>query len=145
MASGTLKTENMCSVAENIPERLKRLKFGNKKAGSAILMKIKVDEDMIVIDEEFDDCTTEELQEELPDCQPRYLVYSYVHNTSDGRTTYPLFVIYYKPSGCKTELLMRYAGCMQMICQLSGTEKRVELDNKEDFNDEWIKTHFKLK
>ena len=45
------------------------------------------------------DTSVDELQAELPERQPRYLVLSYVRNHDDGRVSYPLCFIYICPSG----------------------------------------------
>lgn len=45
------------------------------------------------------DVTPDELQEELPASQPRFVVYSYKLSHSDGRISYPLCFIYFSPDG----------------------------------------------
>ena len=45
------------------------------------------------------DTNVEELQAELPEHMPRFLVLSYVRNHGDGRISYPLCFIYISPSG----------------------------------------------
>ena len=47
----------------------------------------------------FQDTSVEDLQAELPEHQPRYVVLSYVRNHDDGRTSYPLCFIYICPTG----------------------------------------------
>ena len=54
----------------NIKKKLLKINFDVYK----ILETVKVvsEESKIVIEEEYEDCTIEELAEELPECQPRY-------------------------------------------------------------------------
>jgi hypothetical protein len=37
--------------------------------------------------------------EALPDFQPRFLIYSFVHEHADGRQSFPMVYIYYCPIG----------------------------------------------
>ena len=37
------------------------------------------------LDEEMEDCTVEEVVEELPDTSPRYICFSYCHHHKDGK------------------------------------------------------------
>jgi len=45
------------------------------------------------------DCSVEDIRDELPECQPRYIVYSYCHQHDDGRKSYPLCFIFVSPQG----------------------------------------------
>lgn len=45
----------------------------------------------------------EDLQEELPTSQPRFVVYSYCYNHEDGRQSYPLCFIFVTPQGKWTD------------------------------------------
>ena len=53
----------------------------------------------VVEDEEHEDVSPEELAEELPPLQPRYVVYSYEYKHDDGRVSYPLCFIFISPQG----------------------------------------------
>ncbi|XP_039269903.2 glia maturation factor beta-like [Styela clava] len=145
MASQGLQTENMCSIQEDVGKRLKDFKFSKSKNARAIILKVNMSEETVEIEDELDDITTEELMEELPERQPRYIIYSYVHETSDGRVMYPLYFIYFKPTGCKPEQVMRYAGCRDELYNLSGAGKMLSLDEKENLTDEWVRAQGGLK
>ena len=62
----------------------------------------------IVMVEELDDVTPEEIGEELSDSpfEPRWVMYMYEHRRPDGRVSYPLCLIYYNPAGCPVDLNM---------------------------------------
>jgi len=47
----------------------------------------------------YKDCSVEDLRDELPDCQPRFIVYSYCYQHDDGRKSYPLCFIFVSPQG----------------------------------------------
>jgi len=47
----------------------------------------------------YKDCSVEEIRDELPECQPRFIVYSYCYEHDDGRKSYPLCFIFVSPQG----------------------------------------------
>nr|XP_045747449.1 glia maturation factor gamma isoform X5 [Mirounga angustirostris] len=63
--------------------------------------EVKVDKDrqMVVLEEEFQNISPEELKTELPERQPRFVVYSYKYVHEDGRVSYPLCFIFSSPVG----------------------------------------------
>lgn len=65
------------------------------------LFPVKVDKDrqMVVLEEEFQNISPEELKTELPERQPRFVVYSYKYVHEDGRVSYPLCFIFSSPVG----------------------------------------------
>jgi len=140
-----METGGMASLDADIPTKLRKLRFNKSKQTAAILLKIISAESKIVIEEEYEDCTIEELAEELPECQPRYLVYSHVYNHADGRVTYPLCFVYYCPRGCKPDQLMRYAGSRGSIEAASDIRKVFELRDKEEFTEDWLLEKLRLK
>ena len=63
------------------------------------------------------DIALEDLAEQLPAHQPRYVAYSYCYTHDDGRVSYPLCFIFISPAGCKPELQMMYAGSKNNLVQ----------------------------
>ena len=63
------------------------------------------------------DISLEDLAEQLPAHQPRYVAYSYCYTHDDGRVSYPLCFIFISPAGCKPELQMMYAGSKLSLVQ----------------------------
>lgn len=92
----------------------------------------------VQIDEELEDCSVEEVVEELPEFSPRYVVFSYCHKHADGRHSFPLMVIYYCPGGVKPEQAMIYASTQPSMVELSGITKQYEIRDAEDFTEEWM-------
>lgn len=139
----SMQTENMCTISEEVPKRLKVLKFGQSDTAEAVILKIN--NDIIEIDEDLKDITTEDVLAELPERSPRYIIYSYIYKSNDGRTVRPLVFVHYNPPGCKTEQSLRYAGCRDEIYKLSGARVGLQLEDSEEFTDEWIcdKARFK--
>ena len=71
----------------------------------------------IVMVDELDDVTPEEIGEELGDSpfEPRWVMYMYEHRRPDGRVSYPLCLIYYNPAGCPVDLNMCGPRCVAYI------------------------------
>ena len=63
------------------------------------------------------DISLDDLAEQLPAHQPRYVAYSYCCTHDDGRVSYPLCFIFVSPAGCKPELQMMYAGSKLSVVQ----------------------------
>ncbi|XP_038073287.1 glia maturation factor beta-like [Patiria miniata] len=127
----------VCELGEGVADKLKKLRFRKEKTNSALIFKIK--DEVIVLEDELEDMSVDELQAELPTSQPRYVVLSYCYKHDDGRTSYPLLFIFLSPSGCKPEQQMMYAGSKLNFQQASGVTKVLEIRNVEELTEEYIK------
>ncbi|XP_048456269.1 glia maturation factor beta isoform X3 [Rhincodon typus] len=101
-------------------------------------MKIDQEQQMVILDEEYEDISPEELKNELPEHQPRFVVYSYRYKHTDGRVSYPLCFIFFSPCGCKPEQQMIYAGSKIGLVDVAEFTKVFEIRNTEDFSEEWL-------
>ncbi|XP_008580296.1 PREDICTED: glia maturation factor gamma isoform X3 [Galeopterus variegatus] len=101
---------------------------------------VKVDKDrqMVVLEEEFQNISPEELKMELPERQPRFVVYSYKYVHEDGRVSYPLCFIFSSPVGCKPEQQMMYAGSKNRLVQTAELTKVFEIRTTEDLTEAWL-------
>uniref|UniRef100_A0AAQ4PXY9 ADF-H domain-containing protein n=1 Tax=Gasterosteus aculeatus aculeatus TaxID=481459 RepID=A0AAQ4PXY9_GASAC len=100
----------VCEVDESLKAKLKKFRFRKETTNAAIIMKIDMEKQLVIVEEEYEDISMDELREELPERQPRFIVYSYKYVHSDGRVSYPLCFIFSSPMGCKPEQQMMYAG-----------------------------------
>ncbi|KAG5837282.1 hypothetical protein ANANG_G00237640 [Anguilla anguilla] len=62
----------VCEVDETLKEKLKRFRFRKETNNAAILMKIDKEKQMVILEEEYDDISLDDLRNELPERQPRY-------------------------------------------------------------------------
>ncbi|KAJ0063223.1 hypothetical protein NL108_014078, partial [Boleophthalmus pectinirostris] len=107
--------------------------------------KIDKEKQQVVLDEEYEDISPEELKDELPERQPRYplfcqiLLYKYEHD--DKRVSYPLCFIFSSPVGCKPEQQMMYAGSKNELVRAGQLTKAsvFEIRNTEDLTEEWLR------
>ncbi|NXY87280.1 GMFB factor, partial [Alcedo cyanopectus] len=141
----------VCDVAEDLVEKLRKFRFRKETNNAAIIMKIDKDKQLVVLDEEHEGISPDELKDELPERQPRYpsaagiwpcswkllQVYKYQHD--DGRVSYPLCFIFSSPVGCKPEQQMMYAGSKNKLVQTAELTKVFEIRNTEDLTEEWLR------
>lgn len=135
--SGTLR---VCELDTDLTEKLKKFRFAGK-SNAAIILKIDMAKQLVIIDEEFEDISLDDLRDELPEQQPRFIVYSYKYVHDDGRVSFPLCFIFCSPSGCKPEQQMMYAGSKNLTVQATEISKVFETRNAEDLTEEWLKKH----
>ncbi|XP_038073582.1 glia maturation factor beta-like isoform X1 [Patiria miniata] len=126
----------VCDLGEGVADKLEKIRLRKEKTNFALIFKIK--DEVIVLEDELEDMSVDELQAELPTSQPRYVVLSYCYKHDDGRTSYPLLFIFLSPSGCKPEQQMMYAGCKLNFVKASGLTKVNEIRNVEELTEEYI-------
>lgn len=129
----------VCDVAEDLVEKLRKFRFRRETNNAAIIMKIDKDKSLVVLDEELEGISPDELKDELPERQPRFIVYSYKYQHDDGRVSYPLCFIFSSPVGCKPEQQMMYAGSKNKLVQTAELTKVFEIRNTEDLTEEWLR------
>lgn len=129
----------MCEVDESLKAKLKKFRFRKETNNAAILMKIDMEKQLVILEEEYEDISIEELRDELPERQPRFIVYSYKYVHDDKRVSYPLCFIFCSPMGCKPEQQMMYAGSKNHLVQAAELTKVFEIRNTDDLTEEWLK------
>lgn len=129
----------VCEVDESLKAKLKKFRFRKETNNAAILMKIDMEKQLVILEEEYEDISIEELRDELPERQPRFIVYSYKYVHDDKRVSYPLCFIFCSPMGCKPEQQMMYAGSKNHLVQAAELTKVFEIRNTDDLTEEWLK------
>ncbi|XP_073497802.1 glia maturation factor gamma isoform X2 [Phyllobates terribilis] len=108
----------VCDVDPDLREKLRKFRFRKETNNAAILMKIDKEKQLVVLEEEFEDISPDDLQNELPERQPRFLVYSYRYAHDDGRISYPLCMIFSSPVGSGGGSLSLYRKWWRVIVSL---------------------------
>ncbi|KYO30134.1 glia maturation factor gamma [Alligator mississippiensis] len=129
----------VCDVDPALTERLQRFRFRKETNNAAILMKIDRDRQLVVLEEELEDVSPEDLRAELPERQPRFVAYSYQYKHDDGRVSYPLCLIFSSPLGCKPEQQMMYAGSKNRLVQATQLTKVFEIRTTEELTEDWLR------
>lgn len=105
-------------------------------------MKVDREKQLIFLEEELEDIDVDELRENLPEHQPRFLVYSFKLDHGDGRVSYPMCFIFSSPRDCKPELQMMYAGSKLELVKEAELTKVFEIRDLDELTDEFL--HSKL-
>ncbi|KAM4627590.1 glia maturation factor gamma-like [Polymixia lowei] len=141
----------VCEVDDSLKEKLRKFRFRKETNNAAILMKIDMEKQLVILEEEYEDISLDALREELPAHLPRYpsnlssltmctfIVYSYKYDHADGRISYPLCFIFCSPVGCKPEQQMMYAGSKTQLVQTAELTKIFEVRSTEELTEEWLK------
>lgn len=134
----------VCDVRDDLLQKLKAFRFRKETTNAAIIMKIDKDKHEVILEEEFEDISVEDLKDELPERQPRFIVYSYKYVHDDNRVSYPLCFIFSSPVGCKPEQQMMYAGSKNDLVKKGELTKVFEIRNTEDLTEEWLQKKLKF-
>uniref|UniRef100_A0A674PHI3 Glia maturation factor beta n=1 Tax=Takifugu rubripes TaxID=31033 RepID=A0A674PHI3_TAKRU len=62
----------VCEVDEDLVKKLKEFRFRKETNNAAIIMKIDKDKQLVILEEEHEDISPDDLKDELPERQPRY-------------------------------------------------------------------------
>jgi len=130
---------NMCQIPPEVLEKIKKFRFRRGQDNAALLLKINMNDMQLVIEDELEEIESiDELQNELPESQPRFLIYSCRYERSDGRVQYPLVFIFVSPSGGSGRQMMAYAGSRNQIRDACGITKVFEVRELEEMTQEWL-------
>ncbi|KAG8013138.1 Glia maturation factor beta [Nibea albiflora] len=129
----------VCDVDEDLVKKLKEFRFRKETNNAAIVMKIDKDKQLVILEEEHEDISPDDLKDELPERQPRYPFNNYKYQHDDGRVSYPLCFIFSSPVGCRPEQQMMYAGSKNKLVHTVQLSKVFEIRNTEDLTEEWLR------
>ncbi|TNN25967.1 Glia maturation factor gamma [Liparis tanakae] len=101
-----------------------------------------MDREKIVLEKEYEDISVDELRAELPEREPRFVVYIAKYVRKDGQVIYPLCFIHSSPVGSRPDHLMRYAGSRDLLAEASEINDVFETRNTDDLTEEWLRNKF---
>ncbi|KAJ8598048.1 glia maturation factor beta [Rhizopogon salebrosus TDB-379] len=100
-------------IDEDVTKALRKFRFQRRSQGhAAIVIKINKVTLKMVVDDEYDDISIEDLVEELPRNSPRYVVLSYELKHRDGRISFPLVLVNWAPSSSETTMMTLHASAL---------------------------------
>lgn len=137
--SGNMK---VCDIDADLREALTAFRFRKDLSkNAAIIMKVDREKHTVILDQELEDITIEDLVEALPGHQPRYVVLSYkMEHKDDARVSYPLCFIFITPRDCNPELQMMYAGSKLSLQKEVDLTRTYELRELEELTEEWLQS-----
>lgn len=127
-----------CEITTEVRDAYKNLKFSKTKTNKLLVLKVNQKELTMEIDEEYEDISLEELAEELTPSSHRFIIYSFKRTHHDGRISYPLVFIHYAPSSAPMAHNMLYSRMKPPIIELFEIQRKFEVNDLEDLNDEWL-------
>ena len=98
-----------------------------------VSMELKLDGDLL------EDVSLDEIKDELPGHQPRFILYTFPYIHEDSRVSYPLCLIFSSPRESKTELMVMYAGSKLELVKRAEVSKVYELSDLDDLCFDLIK------
>ncbi|CDQ76444.1 unnamed protein product [Oncorhynchus mykiss] len=130
----------VCEVDESLKEKLKKFRFRKETNNAAILMKIDMAKQLVILEEEYEAMIQQKsvnlIFTSTASCT--FIVYSYKYIHTDGRVSYPLCFIFSSPVGCKPEQQMMYAGSKNQLVSAAELTKVFETRNIDDLSEEWL-------
>ncbi|KAI8812642.1 hypothetical protein BJ742DRAFT_27464 [Cladochytrium replicatum] len=113
------------------------------KANAALICHIDIKKLEVRKEEFLEDTTLEEIVEELPDADARFIVLSYELHHDDGRVSYPIVGINYCHPASGDQVRVTSAACRSRFFQEAEVSGKVfELEEPEDLTKEnlekWI-------
>lgn len=133
----------VCDINAEVRTEIRSFLFQKRASNAALVLKIERAKKEVVVDELFEDIKLEDLQEELPNHQPRYILFNYKMTHADGRISNPIIFIYYTPRDSQPDLQVMYASMKVVIEKEVGSPHAYEVRDTEDLSEDWL--HGKLK
>lgn len=142
--SGSGQGSTICEIDPGLMSEIRKFRFSRSVINRALVMKVDKTSQTVVMDGDIlEDIQVDDLREALPESQPRFLIYSYKMEHTDGRTSYPLCFIFTTPPGCKMEMRMMYAGSKLHLVRQAELQHVYEIRDLEDFTEEWLQSKLK--
>lgn len=103
------------------------------------IVKVDREKQLVCVDELLDEISVDELQEQLPGHQPRYIVYSYKMVHDDKRISYPMCFIFYTPRDSQMELQIMYAGSKRALQREADLTRVYEVRELDELTEDWLR------
>nr|UEK51436.1 glia maturation factor beta [Parasacculina yatsui] len=131
----------VCDIPEETLEAIKSFRFRKDTSNAALILKVDQKRQAVYVDENLDHLEgIEELKENLPEHQPRFVVYSCRVTHSDGHVSVPMLFFFITPQDCHPHLQMMYVGTKSPLVDKAKFTKTYEFRDLEDLTEEWLKS-----
>ncbi|KAL7305708.1 glia maturation factor beta [Trichogramma pretiosum] len=134
-----MSSNNICDIDDEVIGALKDFRFRKSQQNAALVLRIDRAKQKICFSELIEGIEIEELQDIIPEHEPRYIVYSYKMVHDDGRVSYPMCFIFYTPRDIQMELQVLYAGMKLVLQREAGLTRVYEVRELEELTEEWLK------
>jgi len=130
-----------CAITDEVLEAFKKFKLAKDVTNAVLILKVDLQSNppQIVVEDERKPVTLEEIAEDLIESQPRYIVYSYKYTRDDGRTSYPLVLIFYCPQELQPRTAMIYSSTKQPLVNKLQIMKTFDVQLPETMTEAWLR------
>ncbi|XP_034935923.1 glia maturation factor beta [Chelonus insularis] len=132
-------SRSTCDIEDEVRKAIKDFRFRKSKKNAALIIKVNREKQTVCVDELIEDVEIDQLQEIIPSHEPRYIVYSYKMEHSDGRISYPMCFIFYTPRDIQMELQVLYASMKLVLQNEVELTRCFEARELEELTEEWLK------
>ncbi|KAF2395680.1 glia maturation factor beta [Trichodelitschia bisporula] len=118
-------------------EKLHKFRLGTSRAKGPQAVIYQINKKTMEIAQADDDVYTDmqELADELPEHNPRYVLLSYPLTLPSGRLSVPYVMLYYLPTTASGEMRMLYAGAKELVRNTSEVGRIIEMESPEELED----------
>jgi len=128
---------NTCEIPDGIKEVFKKFKLANKH-NAALIFNINKAKLEVELEKEVENCSLEEIAQDLPETAPRYITYSYKHIHTDGRVSFPLVFIFYCPSDINPSAAMLYSSTKTRLVNAIQVMKIFDVQDSSILTEQWL-------
>ncbi|EEB08309.1 cofilin/tropomyosin family protein [Schizosaccharomyces japonicus yFS275] len=130
----------MFSISAETTGLIDRFRLRLKKTNLyVLLLKINKNTQEVVPDGDIEQLESiEELADELPDTNLRYVLVSYPMKTKDGRLSTPMFLLYWRPGAVSGEMSMLYASAKVWFQNQAQVQKVIEFNEQDEITTDAI-------
>ncbi|XP_055295883.1 glia maturation factor gamma [Sitodiplosis mosellana] len=132
-------SDAICDISPEVKDELRKFRFRKDCANCALILKVDREKQLVCVDELLDEISVDELQEQLPGHQPRYIVYSYKMVHDDKRISYPMCFIFYTPRDSQMELQIMYAGSKRALQREADLTRVYEVRELDELTEDWLR------
>ncbi|KAK4226189.1 hypothetical protein QBC38DRAFT_481219 [Podospora fimiseda] len=126
------------TFSEETKQHLRKFRLGTSRANGPQAVIYLIDKTTKEIRQDDDKTvytSLEEIQDDLPDHSPRFILLSYPMTLPSGRLSVPYVLLYYLPTTCNSEMRMLYAGAKELFRNTSEVTKILDLEAPEDLEE----------
>ncbi|EIN07231.1 glia maturation factor beta [Punctularia strigosozonata HHB-11173 SS5] len=120
-------------IPQELKDALRKFRFARRNAGSAAMI-VRVNKQKLILEEveQYDSISIEDLAEELPENNPRYVVLSYELHHSDGRKSFPLVLLNWVPPTAEISLTTLHASAFIDFQNTADVSKVIDVRDGAD-------------
>ncbi|PAV23983.1 glia maturation factor beta [Pyrrhoderma noxium] len=131
-------------IPKELIDKIRKFRLQPDASSAALVVKIDRKTLSMIEDEKYDNIEMEDLAEELPGHEPRFVVLSYEKKYSDGRRKYHFVILNWCPPGIQTGLLTLYTSALINFKNTVDIQTVIEArEGSEGLTKEFVETELK--